>query len=146
MKFTLPFLFSIFLIGCSTSEPVEKESVSATDSILIKSQNNLDTAAFVNHKSDSITKQNVVKVIREIKFLTNEVEKYREINLMMSQKVVNEKVIYKIDTVYIETKRNFWGKEKTSTSIKSDSMVNETTDTSINNSIKIDTTSQIVNN
>ncbi len=139
MKFTLPFLFFIIFIGCSTSDSVEKEYVSTSDSILIKSQSNLDTAAIVNYKSDSITKENVVKVIKEIKFLTNEVEKYKEINLMMSQKVVNEKIIYKIDTVYIETKRNFWGKEKTSTSIKSDSVVNERIDTSLEKSVKIDT-------
>lgn len=139
MKLTLPFLFWIIFIGCSTSDSVEKEYVSTDDSILIKSQSNLDTAAIVNHKSDSITKQNVIKVIKEIKFLTNEVEKYKEINLMMSQKVVNEKIIYKIDTVYIETKRNFWGKEKTSTSIKSDSIVNERIDTSLEKSVKIDT-------
>lgn len=139
MKFTLPFLFSIIFIGCSTSDSVETEYVSTSDSILIKSQSNLDTAAIVNYKSDSITKENVVKVIKEIKFLTNEVEKYKEINLMMSQKVVNEKIIYKIDTVYIETKRNFWGKEKTSTSIKSDSIVNERIDTSLEKSVKIDT-------
>lgn len=139
MKFVLPILFYTFLIGCSESESLEKQYVSTSDSILIKSQSNLDTAAIVNHKSDSITKENVVKVIKEIKFLTNEVEKYKEINLMMSQKVINEKIIYKIDTVYIETKRNFWGKEKTSTSIKSDSMVNERIDTSLEKSVKIDT-------
>lgn len=139
MKFVLPFVLYTFLIGCSTSESLEKEYTLASDSILIKNQSNLDTAAIVNHKSDSITKQNVIKVIKEIKFLTNEVEKYKEINLMMSQKVVNEKIIYKIDTVYIETKRNFWGKEKTSTSIKSDSVVNERIDTSLEKSVKIDT-------
>ena len=138
MKFTLPYLFFITLIGCSTSEPTEKEYLLTDDSILIKSQNNLDTAAIVNHKSDSITKENVVKVIRDIKFLTTEVEKYKEINLLTSQKVATEKIIYRVDTIYIETKKNFWGKEKTSTSVKSDSIINEKIDTTIKS--VIDTT------
>ena len=38
---------------------------------------------------------------------------------------------HKIDTVYIETKKNFWGKEKTNTTIKSDSLVSEKIDTTI---------------
>jgi hypothetical protein len=39
---------------------------------------------------------------------------------------VKEKV--RIDTVYIEKKKNFWGKEKTNTNVKSDSLVNESID------------------
>ena len=41
------------------------------------------------------------------------------------------KTVYKIDTVYIETKKNFWGKEKTNTTIKSDST--EVVDSLLNN-------------
>jgi hypothetical protein len=61
----------------------------------------------------------------------------------MSKEVVStEKIIYKIDTVYIETKKNFWGKEKTKTSVKSDSSVDMSIDTSVNEALKIDTLQQ----
>ena len=56
-----------------------------------------------------------------------EVEKYKEV--LSKQTIATEKIVYKIDTVYIETKKNFWGKEKTNTTIKSDSVVTEKTDT-----------------
>jgi hypothetical protein len=146
MKVLLYSLLLLCLIGCSTNNIKSVDSTNIVDTILLKSQSNLDTAAYVNYKSDSVTKQTVVKVVNQIKVLTNEVEKYKKINLLMSQTIATEKIIYKIDTVYIETKRNFWGKEKTSTSIKSDSVINQKVDTSIDNSIKADTTLQIVNN
>jgi hypothetical protein len=145
MKVLLYSMLLLSLIGCSTNDTKSVDSVDVIDTILLKSQSNLDTAAYVNHKSDSVTKETVVKVVKQIKVLTKEVETYKKINLLMSQTVTTEKVIYKIDTVYIETKRNFWGKEKTNTSIKSDSLINQKIDTSINNSIKVDTTLQIVN-
>jgi hypothetical protein len=128
----------LFFTACGDSSNTNMVNTSSIDSILINSKNNLDTAIIVNTKSDSVTKETVVKVVKEIKFLTNEVEKYKEINLLTSQKVATEKIIYRIDTIYIETKKNFWGKEKTSTSIKSDSIINEKIDTTIKS--VIDTT------
>ncbi len=128
----------VFFTACVDSSNTNMMDTSSIDSILINSKNNLDTAIIVNTKSDSITKETIVKVVKEIKFLTNEVEKYKEINLLTSQKVATEKIIYRIDTIYIETKKNFWGKEKTSTSIKSDSIINEKIDTTIKS--VIDTT------
>ena len=133
---------SLFLIlsfaGCVHDSNTDILDTASVDSILINSKNNLDTAVIVNQKSDSMTKETIIKVVKEIKFLNNEVEKYKEINLLTSQKVATEKIIYRIDTVYIETKKNFWGKEKTSTSVKSDSIVNEKIDTTIKS--VIDTT------
>jgi hypothetical protein len=55
------------------------------------------------------------------------VNKYRDIS--KNEVLATEKIIYKIDTVYIETKKNFWGKEKTNTVVKSDSSITEKTDT-----------------
>jgi hypothetical protein len=128
----------LFFTACGDSSNTNMVNTSSIDSILINSKNNLDTAIIVNTKSDSVTKETVVKVVKEIKFLANEVEKYKEINLLTSQRVATEKIIYRIDTIYIETKKNFWGKEKTSTSIKSDSIINEKIDTTIKS--VIDTT------
>jgi|LauGreDrversion4_2_1035121.scaffolds.fasta_scaffold79067_3 hypothetical protein len=128
----------VFFTACVDSSNTNMMDTSSIDSILINSKNNLDTAIIVNTKSDSITKETIVKVVKEIKFLTNEVEKYKEINLLTSQKVATEKIIYRVDTIYIETKKNFWGKEKTSTSVKSDSIINEKIDTTIKS--VIDTT------
>lgn len=140
MKKTL-IIFGLFLFSCTSPEkpvvvPVE------LDSVLIKSQQNLITSDSVQKKSDSTTKEQVIKVIREFKILTNEVERFKteKVQLMSLQNVSTEKVIYRIDTVYIEVEKNFWGRKKTTTSVKSDSSVSQNIDTSVSNQIKIDTT------
>lgn len=134
-------IIGLFLFSCNSPEepvvaPVE------IDSVLIKSQQNLVTSDSVQKKSDSTTKEQVIKVIREFKILTNEVERFKteRVQLMSLQNVSTEKVIYKIDTVYIEVEKNFWGKKKTTTSVKSDSSISQNIDTSVSNQIKIDTT------
>lgn len=134
-------IIGLFLFSCSNPEesvisPVE------VDSVLIESQQHLITSDSVQKKSDSTTKERVIKVIREFKFLTNEVEKFKteRIQLMSLQQVNTEKIIYKIDTVFIEVEKNFWGKKKTTTSIKSDSSSVVTEDSTIKTSEKIDTT------
>jgi hypothetical protein len=139
-------IIGLFLFSCNNHEesvilPVE------IDSVLIKSQQNLVTSDSVQKKSDSTTKEQVIKVIREFKILTNEVERFKteKIQLMSLQKVNTEKIIYKIDTVYIEVEKNFWGKKKTTTSVKSDSSSVVTEDSTIKTSEKIDTTSSNFN-
>ena len=134
----------LFLFSCNNLEksvviPVE------VDSVLIKSQQNLITSDSIQKKSDSTTKEQVIKVIREFQILTNEVDKFKteRVQLMSLQNVNTEKVIYRIDTVYIEIEKNFWGKKKTTTSVKSDSSVSQNIDTSLSNEIKIDTTKVI---
>lgn len=134
-------IIGLFLFSCNNHEesvilPVE------VDSVLIKSQQNLVTSDSVQKKSDSTTKEQVIKVIREFKILTNEVDRFKteRVQLMSLQNVNTEKVIYRIDTVYIEVEKNFWGKKKTTTSVKSDSSVSQNIDTSLSNEIKIDTT------
>ena len=134
-------IIGLFLFSCNNHE----ESVTLPveiDSVLIKSQQNLVTSDSVQKKSDSTTKEQVIKVIREFKILTNEVERFKteKVQLMSLKNVSTEKVIYRIDTVYIEVEKNFWGKKKTTTSVKSDSSVSQNIDTSLSNEIKIDTT------
>jgi len=135
MKYIL--FFVIIFISCNVGmeSPVPTQ-VSSVDSILKESMLHMDTAKIVSDKSDSAVKKDVIKVIREFKILNNEIEKYKIRSLNTQQVVATERIIYKTDTVYIETKKNFWGKERTKTSIKSDSSVNESTDSTI----KIDTT------
>jgi hypothetical protein len=130
----------LFILSCKNKESeVITEQPSKIDSIIEKSKNNFEAAALVSNKSDSATNKTIYKIIKEIGYLTTEVNNYKKINLMSKEVVSTEKIIYKIDTVYIETKKNFWGKEKTKTSVKSDSSVDMSIDTSVNESLKIDT-------
>ena len=140
MKKTL-LLFGLFLLSCGNhQEEVVTEPL--VDSVLIKSQQNLITSDSVQKKSDSTTKEQVIKVIKEFKILTNEVEKFKteRFQLMTLQNVQTEKVIYRVDTVYIEVEKNFWGRKKTTTSVKSDSTISENIDSSTTNRLQIDTT------
>jgi hypothetical protein len=135
MKYILFFIIIFISCNVGMESPVPTQ-VSSVDSILKESMLHMDTAKIVSDKSDSAVKKDVIKVIREFKILNNEIEKYKIRSLNTQQVVATERIIYKTDTVYIETKKNFWGKERTKTSIKSDSSVNESTDSTI----KIDTT------
>lgn len=136
------FLISFFLLSCNENKTDETtESSSITDSVLIKSQSNLIQSDSIQKKSDSTTKEQVIKVIRDFQILTNEITKYKteRLTLMNQIQLTTEKIVYRIDTVYIETKKNFWGKEKTQTSVKSDSSVTIGYDSLINNKNIIDT-------
>jgi len=134
-------LLSLFLISCKNSNIKQMEESSEIDSVLIKSQENLIESNLIQKKSDSTTKEQVIKVIKDFKILTNEVMKYKteRVNLMSLQNVNTEKIIYIIDTVYIEIEKNFWGRKKTTTSIKSDGSILENVDTSSLNNVKINT-------
>lgn len=133
-------LISLFLFSCSQKEVlVENESVA--DTVLLNSQKNLQIADTISQKSDSLTKGKVNNIIKQIIYLSYEVEKYKTEKLTLEKqlKVVNEKVIYRVDTVFIETQKNFWGKKKTTTTVNSDSSVIESLDSLQSISEKIDT-------
>ena len=131
MKKLLP-IFILFLISCKSDvEEIVLEPL-VLDSVIENSKIGLDSAAIVSVKSDSVTKEKVTKVINNIQYLTREVEKYKEIELTLRKTVATEKIIYKTDTVFIEKKKNFWGKEKTNTTVKSDSVVDNKIDTTLN--------------
>jgi regulator of replication initiation timing len=124
----LLFLSVLFLFSCKNKEQevVSKQIIEA-DKVLENSQKHFDTAIVVYQQSDSAAKEKVVQIVKEISYLNVEVEKYKDV--LKNRTVASEKIVYKIDTVYIETKKNFWGKEKTNTTIKSDSVVTEKIDT-----------------
>jgi hypothetical protein len=135
------FILGLFLISCGNSEKSVVSPVEL-DSVLTKSQQNLFISDSVQKKSDSTTKEQVIKVIREFKILTKEVEKFKteRVQLINLRNVSAEKVVYRVDTVYIEVEKNFWGRKKITTSVKSDSSVSESVDTSVTNQTQIDTT------
>jgi hypothetical protein len=60
----------------------------------------------------------------DIQYLTNTVEKLKIEKLKLSKQNV------RIDTVFIETKKSFWGREKKTITTKSDSQDVETIDSS----------------
>ena len=133
----------LFMISCTSKKSeVVIEEPSKVDSILENSKANFNSAVVVNKKSDSAASKTIYKIIKEIGFLTNVVEKYKQVEQLRKQTVVSERIVYVTDTVYIETKKNFWGKEKVKTSIKSDSSVDVSIDSNITESIKIDTLQQ----
>lgn len=133
-------LISLFLFSCSQNENLI-ENENTTDTILLNSEKNLQVADTVSQKSDSLTKGKVNNIIKQIIYLSYEVEKYKTEKLTLEKqlKVVNEKVIYRVDTVFIETQKNFWGKKKTTTTVNSDSSVIESLDSLQSSSEKIDT-------
>lgn len=135
------FLLFAFVVSCSEPTSVNLESVEVSDSILFQSDKNLMVADTIAKLSDSSTKERIVLVVSEINYLTKEIEKFKteRITLESKLKETSEKIIYRIDTVYIETKKNFWGKEKTNISTKSDSSVQINSDTLVNTLQSIDT-------
>ena len=132
----LLFVLAILSIGCS-NEQVLVDTPSTADIALQKSAESVASAHRVSVKSDIATKKQITKVVFKIKYLTNEIVKFKteRLTLISQLSTVKEKV--RIDTVYIEKKKNFWGKEKTNTTVKSDSLVNESVDSTTTS--KLDT-------
>ena len=132
----LLFALAILSIGCS-NEQVLVDTPSTADIALQKSAESVASAHRVSVKSDIATKKQITKVVFKIKYLTNEIVKFKteRLTLISQLSTVKEKV--RIDTVYIEKKKNFWGKEKTNTTVKSDSLVNESVDSTTTS--KVDT-------
>lgn len=118
------FLYVLIMSSCNEHETPESVIISSSDSVLLKSQLSLDTATIVQKKSDSVTHKVVEKKAKEIRFLKRLITVFKK----ERAEIVTEKIIYKIDTVFIETEKNFWGKKKTKTSVKSDSTIVENID------------------
>jgi hypothetical protein len=132
----LLFALVILSIGCS-NEQVSVEVPSTADIALQKSVESVASAHQISIKSDVATKKQITKVVFKIKYLTNEIIKFKTERLTLINQLSTVKEKVRIDTVYIEKKKNFWGKEKTSTTVKSDSLVNESIDSTTTS--KVDT-------
>ena len=134
-------LFTVFLlISCGNKEDnkIKNETILIADSTIINSRNHIMESDTVQKKSDSITHEKVVKVITNIKYLTNTVEKLKFEKLQLSKELKISKQNVRIDTVFIETKKSFWGKEKKTIKTKTDTQDIETIDstTTISDTIK----------
>jgi hypothetical protein len=132
----------LFSLLASCSQKIENENTQQVlDTLILNSEKHLLTVDTLGKKTDSITKDKVIKIVTEIKYLNKEVEKFKTEKLTLENKlkVVSEKIIYRIDTVFIETQKNFWGKKKTVTTVNSDSSIFEKLDSSELSSEKIDT-------
>jgi hypothetical protein len=132
----LLFILAILSVGCSNQE-IGIEAVSTADIALQKSAESVASAHQVSVKSDIATKKQITKVVFKIKYLTNEIVKFKTERLTLINQLSTVKEKVRIDTVYIEKKKNFWGKEKTNTTVKSDSLVNESIDSTTTS--KVDT-------
>jgi ABC-type phosphate/phosphonate transport system substrate-binding protein len=110
------FLCILFILGCSSESVVviESRQVVEADSVIAHSERVVNESFVVTKKVDSVVKHDIVKVFDELHQAKEQINSLRSV-----QKI--EKV--RIDTVYIETKKNFWGKEKTKTTVVSDSIV-----------------------
>jgi|694.fasta_scaffold20973_11 hypothetical protein len=142
MKKYVTLLLFLFVSCNNPKNDLQFENIqNESDSVLMKSHEDIQFADTIQKKSDSITKDKVLKIVTEIKYLNKEVEKFRTEKLTLENKlkVVSEKVIYRIDTVFIETQKNFWGKKKTVTTVNSDSSIVENLDSSKISVEKIDT-------
>lgn len=118
MKFTY-IIFVLGFIGCFSNKSEDQIKYENVDSIINQSNISIIASDSVNKESERLVSKKVDNTVNRIEGLKEEVTTLkREIETVKLQKV-----IYKVDTVYIETKKNFWGKEKTNTIIKSDSSV-----------------------
>jgi len=124
------FLIIFLLVSCGGKEDnkSENESIMIADSTIVNSKNNIMVSDTVQKKSDSITELKVVKVIKDIKYLTNTVEKLKIEKLQLSKELKISKENVRVDTVFIETKKSFWGREKKTVSVKSDVQTQEVID------------------
>ncbi len=108
-------LIMLLLVGCASPQIKNENNYEKIDSVIHNSEINIVRSDSVNRENEKSVAQKVDQVAQKIKILRQEIEIAK----------TTTKTIYKIDTVYIETKKNFWGKEKTNTTVVSDSSVTE---------------------
>ena len=120
----------VLLISCSPKESNKTSDnlLNSSDSVLVNSVNNLKVCDTVQRVSDSITQDKVSKVIIKIQYLNNIVEKLKIEKLQLSRELKVSKQNVRIDTVFIETRKSFWGKEKRTIKTKSEVQSTETID------------------
>ena len=115
------------MISCSDekkSKEVSDTTDKEVDSILYKSQINIVSSDSIIKKSDKAISKKVKETLVQIADLKEEV---KETKSALEKVIRNQKIIKVVDTIYIESKKNFWGKEKTSVKVISDSTILEDT-------------------
>jgi len=113
MKRIFTSIILLTFLGCVEQQTtiVQSQKMIEADKMLEKSKIGLDTALVIQHKSDMATKSIVKNIL-------NKVNNYRLKSLTVKK-----------DTVFIETKKNFWGRTKTNVRVSSDSNTTEIVDT-----------------
>lgn len=122
----LLIICTVLFISCKqqkVEQVIEIKDTINVDSIVERSKKIYDSAIVIQKKSDVATKKVIIRAAQTI-----QAQKLENLQLKTISKIVTEKIIYKTDTVYIETKKNFWGKEKSKVRVVSDSTTKETTD------------------
>lgn len=126
------------IVSCSSPNKeiiTVDDQMALIDSAIYVSQQRLVILDSTSKNTDSIITSKVKNTVDKMTALEQEIEGYKIERLQL---VSSEKINYRVDTVYIETKKNFWGREKTSTTIKSDSVITMSIDslTTTNDTIK----------
>ena len=126
-------LLSLIFLGCASKDYTKTngkfdELMKQSDSSLVKSENinkELDSLSTVIVKETTERLDSLITTVDsvscEAQALKNELSKVT--------KVVREKIIYRTDTVFIEKRKNIWGKEKTNVHVNSDSLISNSEDT-----------------
>lgn len=108
------YLVAILLVlSCSSKQTKEVVDYNQVDSIINSSQNTIVKNDSIHKESEKVITKTVQQVVSEIQTLKEEAKIAKGKTTVLT--------ITKIDTVYIEKKKNFWGKEKTAVTVKSDS-------------------------
>jgi len=123
-------LITCLLAGCTTN--TEAPEVTNTDSLMAVSDSVMAKAECSSQVLDSVTTVTAEKVTDNVQVLTNAITNYETKIKAATKTITVEKVIR--DTVYIETKKSFWGKTKKS--------ITTTSDSSVDQSEVVDTTQQ----
>lgn len=114
---------TLFLISCGGKS---NESIpTKTDTLLLESDMVIKNAETSSKKIDSVTNETSEKLNDNIEVLNNTINNYKIQTQKIKSVSIKEKIIYRVDTIFIETKKNFWGKTKKSVSSVSDSSVNQ---------------------
>ena len=126
------------IVSCSSPNKeiiTVDDQMALIDSAIYVSQQRLVILDSTSKNTDSIITSKVKNTVDKMTALEQEIEGYKIERLQL---VSSEKINYRVDTIYIETKKNFWGREKTSTTIKSDSVITMSIDslTTTNDTIK----------
>lgn len=129
MRYFVYTLFLCCMLFISCNDVKKSKDISYTidkevDSIFYKSQINIVKSDSIIKKSDKAISNKVKETLVQITDLKEEV---KETKSALEKAVSNPKIIKVVDTIYIESKKNFWGKEKTSVKVISDSTILEDT-------------------
>jgi hypothetical protein len=102
----------IFLLSCKDSHTPVEPKINVTDTILEKSKKTVIESEVLQKKTNKVISKVFEKIMLE--------------KISMTKQLNTAKT--RVDTVYIETKKNFWGKTKKTITTKSDSTESITID------------------